>query len=405
MRILFVSNWFPPIQSGSSYYTSSLAQALAARGHDIKVVTFDWRQGHEPPTGLPFTVCRLPIIKLPQSALFYNLKLMGLAFTPGNIRRLKGIISEFRPQVLHHVNHIFDSTFLSTTVARSANVPIVGSITTPIQHQNSLRQRVMTFVDRLTVGRFGVKRWDAVVSLDSTVHRYIGDLYGRQTQERSVIIPFGVRKEMSEQYSNTGCERQGRPQIVFVGHIHPFRNPVQLINAMPLILEQVPDARLILAGRVDLNEPVKAARRLELTPAHVRFLGETRHSEVVNLMKTSHVFANWVTGPYPSLGTAPMEAMLCSTPVINDLPENLFGDKGLRNGHNIMLVNSREPRAIADAIVRLLRDEGLRQKIALAGKRFVLEHLNWDNIAIQMERLYGRVLEGKGAALGLQRNK
>lgn len=402
MRILFLSNWFPPIISGSSYYTSSLAQSLAARGHDVGVITLDWGPEYAPPTDFPFPIYRLPVAKIPKLAVFYNLKLMGFAFTPGNVRRVKEIIRRHRADILHHVNHIFDTTFLSTRAARSTGTPIVGSITTPIQHQNHLRQWVMAMGDRLTLGLFGVRRWDGVVSLDQTVHDYVGRIYGSRAQERSAVIPFGVRQESMSLYADKPKERAERPQILMVGHIHPFRNPVQLIRAMPQVLQSVPNARLILAGRVDLKEPVEVSRELGLSEKQVAFLGQTRHEESVRLMKTSHVFASWVTGPYHSLGTAPMEAMLCETPVINDLPENLFGEGRLRNGKNIVLVDSRDPRSIAGAIIRLLKDEKLRAGIGAGGRRFVLEHLSWGNIAGEMEQFYERVLkarEGKTSPL------
>jgi glycosyltransferase involved in cell wall biosynthesis len=394
MRILFVSNWFPPIASGSAFYTSSLAQSLAARGQEVVVVTLDWGPEYALPENMPFPVHRLPVLRVPRLSFFYNLRLMGFAFTPGNRRRLRALIARYQPHILHHVNHIFDTTFLSAGAARATGVPIVGSITTPIQHQNPWKQRIMELADRMTVGRFGVQRWDGIVSLDATVHDYVGRLYGPKAQERSVVIPFGVRRESMSQYEERPGRRSPRPQILFVGHIHPFRNPVQLVRAMPLVLNAVPDARLLLAGRVDLQEPVKVARGLGLTDDQVHFLGETPHEEVVRLLRTSHCFANWVTGPYHSLGTAAMEAMLCETPVINDLPENLFGAGKLREGENIVLVDSQDPESIATAVVRLLTDDECRKRIAAGGRRFVMEELSWDNISAQMEQFYQRVVAG-----------
>jgi glycosyltransferase involved in cell wall biosynthesis len=392
MRVLICSNWFPPIRSGSSFYTSSLAQSLAARGNDVAVVTLDWGPASTPPTHFPFPIHRLPVIKIPKLSLFYNLEYMGFACTPGNHRRLKALVARHRPHILHHVNHIFDTTFLSASVAHSAGIPLVGSITTPIQHQNPYIQRFMEVADRNTVGRFGVRRWNGIVSLDYTVHEYVGRLYGAQAQERSVVIPFGARLESMSLYEKHAARRSERPQVLTVGHIHPFRNPVQLVRAMPLVLKVIPEARLVLAGRVDLREPVRMAQMLGLTEDQVQFLGETTHDEVVHLMKTSHVFASWTTGPYPGLGTAPMEAMLCETPVINDFPETLFGEGKLRNGENIVLVNSHDPQSIADAVIRLLKDEALRRRIGAMGRRFVLEQLSWDSIAAQMEQFYQRIL-------------
>lgn len=393
MRILVFSNWVPPIASGSSYYAANLISALAARGHEVVAATLDWGAGNPPPS-LPVPVHALPVVKVPALPLFYNLKLMGFAFTPGNRRRLREIIRRYRIQILHHVNHIFDTAFLSVSAARAARIPIVGSITTPIQHENPVKQWMMSLADRATVGRFGVMRWDGVVSLDRQVHQYVRDVYGEKTQRRSVVIPFGPTQEALSRCNEPLSDRSRQPQILMVGHIHPFRNPIQLVRAMPLVLKDVPNARLILAGRVDLQTPVEEARRLGLGESQVHFLGAVPHDGILRLMKESHVFASWATGRYKSLGTAPMEAMLCQTPVVNDISEDLFGEGKLKNGQNIVLVDSRDPRSIADAIVPILQNDQLRQRIGMAGRRFVLEDLSWDNIAEEMERFYQRVMDG-----------
>jgi phosphatidylinositol alpha-mannosyltransferase len=187
---------------------------------------------------------------------------------------------------------------------------------------------------------------------------------------------------------------------VFVGHIHPFRNPAQLIRAMPRVLEAVPGARLILAGRVDLNEPVAAARELGLKEPQVTFLGETAHERVVELIRRAQVYASWSTGPFPSLGTAPMEAMLCGVPVLNDLPENLFGPGGLRQGENILLVDSKDAGSVAQGLVRLLTDPALRERIGAGGRRFVRERLDWGGIARQMIGFYGEIIAKRAAKGG-----
>jgi len=394
LRVLLLSNWFPPVISGSSHYAKSLALALAARGLEVSVVTLDWgKQEIDSDADISFPIHRLPLIRIPKLPLFYNLELMGFAFTPANVRRLCQLIDQFRPDVLHCVNHLFDTNFLAVKAARSAGIPLVGSITTPVQHQNSLIQRFYHALDFATIGWFGVRRWDGIVSLDRTVHDYVGRVYGPQAQARSQVIPFGVRLDSAVQYDDASVARSTRPQILMLGHIHPFRNPVQLVRAMPWVLKEIPDARLVLAGRVDLREPVTAARSLGLAEDQVEFRGETPHRESVRLMKESHVFASWVTGPYPSLGTAPVEAMLCRTPVVSDVPEDLFGEGGLQDQENIFLVDSSDPLSIADALIRLLKEEALRRKIGEGGRRFVMEYLDWGRIAHQMEQFYESVLK------------
>jgi len=392
MRILLVSHWFPPVVSGSSYYAGSLALALTEAGHEVRVITVDWGKGTTPAEDHPFRVYLVPAIKMPSVRIFYHMDLMGFCFTPPNRRRIRAIIDDYRPDIIHHVNHIFDSTFLSTGAARAKSIPIVGSITTPVQNQRRWRQNIMSFFDRAILGRFGVRRWDGIVNLDSVVTGYVERLYGPEAASRSRVIPFGIPKSSMELYQDTCVERTGPPRIVFIGHIHAFRNPSTLIAAMHRILEEVPDARLDLVGRVGLQEPVQLAGRLGLNEDSVRFRGPLPHEEVVEIMRSAHVFVGWVTGPYPALGTAPREAMLCGTPVVSDIPRDLLGDEVLIPDENIVLVDSSNSLQVGAAVISLLNDESKRRRIGRAGRGLVLEKLSWESIAAAMVEFYGEIL-------------
>ena len=73
MRVLLISNWFPPVASGSSFYAGSLALALKSQGHDVQVVTADWGKRYAPSADYPLPVHRLPCIRLYLLHQPYNL--------------------------------------------------------------------------------------------------------------------------------------------------------------------------------------------------------------------------------------------------------------------------------------------------------------------------------------------
>lgn len=391
MRILLVSHWLPPVETGSSFYAANVGQSIMERGHEVLGVTMDWGEQLDPAPHVPFPVRCLPVFRTPGINVFYRLELMGFSNRRANRRTMREIARRFRPDVVHHVNHIFDSIFLSRLAARESNAPLVGSITTPIQHERPLLNRLMRMGDRVLIGHGAIRHWDAVISLDATVHRYVGETYGTEAMERSVIIPFGARIGSTAEYIQP-MQKENRPQILMVGHMHPFRNPVMLVRAMKLIVKRIPTARLVLVGRMDIEEPARVALSLGLTHDQVVIRGFVPHDEVVSLYKKSHVFAYWITGPYRSLGTASIEALACGTPVVTDLPVDLFGAGRLRPDENIVIVDSRDPANIARAIIGLIEDPARRERIGAAGRAFVEEELSWSSISARIEALYCRVL-------------
>ena len=389
MRVLIVSSWYPPIQSGSSFYSEGLALGLKKRGHAVSVVTTDWKLKDcmsQDQDGI--LVHRLPARVLPRLPFLLNLKTVPISYTPANWRRMLDIAKEFKPDVIHQVNHIFDTVLLSSRLARRTGIPLVCSLTTPIQHPNSLIHHTMQAVDRFLIGKFAARNWDRVICLDSEVFRHVKGTYGQAIASRGIVIAYGIRDSfLQTAITEAGVAKNPSPQIVLVGHIHALRDPTNLVRAMPMILERFPDARLVLAGRLQLQRPVKEAERLKVS-ASVDFMGEVPHRDVSRLLRSSHVFAGWASGPYTGLGTAAIETMLCGTPIVIDAPENLFGDGVLKNWDNIVLVDRDNIDSIGKSIIRLLEDDALRRHIGAKGREFVLKFLQWDRIVEQVEKVY-----------------
>lgn len=66
-----------------------------------------------------------------------------------------------------------------------------------------------------------------------------------------------------------------------------------------------------------------------------------------------------------------VEELLCELPVVIDLPEKLFGDGGLRNWKNIVLVNKRNVNEIAESRIKSFKDNLLRRTIRSNGSKSV----------------------------------
>ena len=118
MRICLLNNLFPPVQSGSSLFTYRLAERLNARGHDVTVITAQFDKSvpsSENQQGIH--IYRLPCLLLPQMSIAHNFKWMSFTFTPSNVKRIFGILTDRQVELLHLNGHIFDLA-LSSVLAR-----------------------------------------------------------------------------------------------------------------------------------------------------------------------------------------------------------------------------------------------------------------------------------------------
>jgi glycosyltransferase involved in cell wall biosynthesis len=346
MKILIVSSWYPPVLSGSSLWAESLVRALGDRGHDVRVVTTQWSDNSiEENQNRREIVYRLPARLLPRNKFILGLPIVPIAYCPTNQRRMVDIVRQFKPDIIHQINHIFDTLFLSARAARMTGTPLVGSITTPIQFSSPITRCASRVADLAVMYQYGVRHWQKIICSDSTQAAYVRDQYGPRVSGRVVTHIYAGVHQRAQRVQ--GSERTGWPQIVTVGHVHQIRDPSNLIAAMPAILKEFPAARLDIAGRIQFDRPVREVERLGLA-ASVRFLGEVNTVQVVELVSKAHVFSILHQCRYAGLSFTAIEAMYFGTPVIINAPADTYGPGMLRDGENIVLVGGKDVCEIAE---------------------------------------------------------
>jgi glycosyltransferase involved in cell wall biosynthesis len=117
----------------------------------------------------------------------------------------------------------------------------------------------------------------------------------------------------------------------------------------------------------------------------VVFRGFVPRPELIDLYYNADVFAFapiWNEG----FGIPPIEAMAAGTPVVatrsGAIPEIV------RDQRTGFLVTKNDPRALADSILKLLRDQELRVKMGRTARDWVYENFTWDIVAKRMYRCY-----------------
>lgn len=180
--------------------------------------------------------------------------------------------------------------------------------------------------------------------------------------------------------------------LLAVGSIQPRKNIPRLINAYASLhagrsLDPLP--KLVVVGKPAwLYEETLRAAGASAARDHIIFTGYVPESDLAPLYTGARCFV------YPSyfegFGIPPLEAMRCGTPVITGdrtcFPE-VIGDAGL-------LVDTLDERALADAILRLLRDAALRASLRERGLRHALKY-DWRETARLTLAVYERVASAR----------
>ncbi len=168
-----------------------------------------------------------------------------------------------------------------------------------------------------------------------------------------------------------------------------------VLDAIARLRQQHPELLYLIAGagpdRARLEERV-ATHGLE---DHVRFLGKVPHDKLTTLYSAADVFVMPARAASPDVegfGIVFLEANACGTPVIGATTGGI--PDAIRDGKTGLLVPPDDPYALSQAINCLLQDPDFAQQLGEAGRAHVLEHANWDAVAArliaQLRALYAR---------------
>lgn len=160
-----------------------------------------------------------------------------------------------------------------------------------------------------------------------------------------------------------------------------------LLEAMPIVRLQRPEAHLVVAGRPGNQTPLLQAALARLgLEGSVRFLGVRQ--DVPDLLCAADVFV--LPSRWEGLGSVLLEAMALRAPIVaSDLApvREVLSDQ-----REAVLVPPSRPQALAAAIVSTLAEQdGAAERAERAYTRFA-EHFTIDRVALEMAAFYERAL-------------
>ena len=181
--------------------------------------------------------------------------------------------------------------------------------------------------------------------------------------------------------------------LVYVGGFNRHKNVLRLIHAMPMILEQHPDAFLVIVGRTtgerfwDNVEDLQASARADaIASERIIFTGEISDEKLAHLINSAHALVH--PSLYEGFGFPPVEAMACGTPVLgsdaSSIPE-VVGEGG-------MLFDPTDPSSIAQQTIRLLSDDALHVRLSEQAVHQAAK-FTWDRAAEMTEVSFENALE------------
>lgn len=245
------------------------------------------------------------------------------------------------------------------------------------------------------VKRFVVRRANAVTVVSSAMVGAL-DKIGADIS-RVEVQPMGV--DLSERFTSDATSLRSTSEILFVGRLVEKKGLRFLIEALPSIVAAHPAARLTVAGfGPDESELRASVDALGMRP-FVDFVGAVAQNDLPSLYRRAAVFvAPFVearSGDQEGLGLVVVEALGCGCPVVlSDLPATR---EILPASAACVRVPPERARAIADAVVGILRDPSRHLSAVADVRPDIMRKFDWSAVGRRYAGIIGRVLVAPGA--------
>lgn len=389
VRVGLFSPNYPGVSGdgGIGTYAQNLAHSLCELGHKTRILT----PGSGPPVSEgPFAVHLTSTSHLPFADRFWP----GAGACWRVALAMQRLVRDQKLDVVEFPNW----EGLGLLFQKLSNTPVVVRL-----HTSSKETQVIDQLPSTRTLEWDVRRefWQAhraaALVTHSEAHRALMSAELGISRERIHLIPHGVP-------TFPDFERPprmpGPPTVVYLGRMEKRKGTLDLLQAIPAVLARIPDARFVLIGADRPHCPGNRTHAQyladEFSPQvqrQVTLAGRLPQADVDRWLQTADLFV--APSLYESFGLIFPEAMRWGTPVIGTrvggVPEIIT------DGKTGLLVDAGEPIQLAQAILRMLTNDDLRQTLGVDGRSHVETNFSVVRMARSTAELYASVIERKGA--------
>jgi glycosyltransferase involved in cell wall biosynthesis len=169
--------------------------------------------------------------------------------------------------------------------------------------------------------------------------------------------------------------------LLSVGRLRYQKAHDILLRALPSVLEKFPDVVLLIAGEGVLRQELEAEAMQLRISERVKLLGVRSDTSV--LMSASDLFL--FPSRFEGMPNALLEAMGYGLPVIATGVQGV--DEIIRDGENGILIPLDDPKAVSNAILRLLDNPEERRRLGKAARETIEKEYTLDKMCAQYENL------------------
>ena len=417
MRILIISNYYPPVELGGwEQLTCNVAGQLRERGHQVYVLTSNYRKGELVEDG--DSPSRVLHLESPDPVRYHpHYSLLRAVWERQNEAAVTTAVRDFKPDILF-VNGMWN---LPYSVARRAEALLPGRVvyylasywpteqdahTAYWQDVNrsgwrGVPKRILSaLVQRTLVPGEPRNRLDftRVLCVSGFLREYAVSQAGIP-RERTRVVHNGIELDLFQ--AREGRQSPGTLRLLYAGRLSPDKGVHTVIESLALLAKNYPDLQPRLSiyggGPADYEGRLKESVRKAGLNSRVSFCGLIPREEMPSAFAEHDVLV------FPSIWSEPLarivqEAMASGLVVVG----TCTGGTGeiLKDGENGLVFESENPGMLAEKIRILAGNPALQALLAAAARSTVEQHFSLERMVDEIEANFQEILSEVERAFG-----
>ena len=381
----------PATQFGGIVFLAvDLAQEISEMGHNVTIYTTDLDFSNGPNKfnkKLP-RIEKFEKFLINRTHVWFSLKLFFV-----NTSMSKEIEND-KPDIIHTIGLRSFQSIIAWRVSKKLNIPLVVSDQGGLTTHPFLAESGFFLKTLYKIQDFFIRKIINDASVISVANEYEQKIFSSLNKKSRIeIIRNGVNlKKLVSKHNFKEKYQINSNFILFVGRFSKSKGIETLINAFSIVKNELKDSdiHLVIMG-VDFGyqaEMEKLIKKLNLSE-EIKVIKNPPRDDVISAYGESEFLvlpSQWELSPL-----VPLESFAFKKPVISTNSHGI--PYTVQNNKNGILVEPENSLELSNAIMKLLNDTGLREKLGLSGYNFVNEECNCVSMAKNSLKLYEDILE------------
>ena len=381
----------PATQFGGIVFLAvDLAQEISEMGHNVTIYTTDLDFSNGPNKfnkKLP-RIEKFEKFLINRTHVWFSLKLFFV-----NTSMSKEIEND-KPDIIHTIGLRSFQSIIAWRVSKKLNIPLVVSDQGGLTTHPFLAESGFFLKTLYKIQDFFIKKIINDASVISVANEYEQKIFSSLNKKSRIeIIRNGINlKKLVSKHNFKEKYQINSNFILFVGRFSKSKGIETLINAFSIVKNELKDSdiHLVIMG-VDFGyqaEMEKLIKKLNLSE-EIKVIKNPPRDDVISAYGESEFLvlpSQWELSPL-----VPLESFAFKKPVISTNSHGI--PYTVQNNKNGILVEPENSLELSNAMMKLLNDTGLRERLGLSGYNFVNEECNCVSMAKNSLKLYEDILE------------